>query len=211
MIKIKTFVFNSFQENTYVLSDETNICVIVDPGCNNPEEKKELTDYLKKEQLVPKAIINTHGHIDHVLGCRFLHDELKLPFYAHQDEVILIEKAQELGVFFGVSVEPPPMPDHYLNDDQKFTFGNSTLLVSHVPGHSPGSVSFYSSKDNFVITGDVLFSGSIGRTDLPGGDYNMLIRSIKSKLLILPRDVMVFPGHGPSTTIGIEIDTNPFL
>jgi len=211
MIHLKIFEFNSFQENTYVLSDETKQCVIIDPGCNNTKEKKELTDFIEKEQIIPKAIIITHGHVDHLLGCKFIHDKYKVPFYAHKDDIMLIERAQELGSYFGVEVESPPTPDFFLTDSQKFTFGNSELLISHVPGHSPGSIAIYNFEGNFVITGDVLFRGSIGRTDLPGGDFDTLIESIKSKLLILPKEVIVYPGHGPRTSIGYEIDTNPFL
>jgi hydroxyacylglutathione hydrolase len=211
MIHIKIFEFNAFQENTYVLFDETKQCIIFDPGCNNPKEKKELTDFIEKEQIIPKAIINTHCHVDHLLGCKFVHDKYKVPFYAHKDEIMLIEKAKELGAFFGIEVEQPPIPDFFLSDGQKFTFGNSELLISHVPGHSPGSIAIYNINSKIIITGDVLFRGSIGRTDLPGGDFDTLIECIKSRLLILPREVVVYPGHGPNTTIGNEIDSNPFL
>jgi hydroxyacylglutathione hydrolase len=211
MIRIKVFVFNAFQENTYILSDETKQCIIFDPGCNDQKEKKELTDYIENEQIIPKATINTHGHIDHVLGCKFIIEKYKTPYYAHRDEIAVIEKAKEMGVFFGIEVDQPPTPDFFLSDGQIFAFGNSTLLISHVPGHSPGSITFYSRDDSFVLTGDVLFSGSIGRTDLPGGDFNTLIKGIKSKLLVLPRDVIVYPGHGPNTTIGNEMDSNPFF
>jgi hydroxyacylglutathione hydrolase len=211
MIRIKIFEFNPFQENTLILFDETKQCLIIDPGCYNPEENKELTDYIEKELIVPKAIINTHGHVDHLLGCKFIHDKYKVPFYTHKDDIVLIERAQEFGALFGIKVAPPPLPDYFLSDGQKFSFGNSELLISHVPGHSPGSIAIYNIEGNFVFTGDVLFRGSIGRTDLPGGNFDTLIESIKSKLLVLPREVVVYPGHGPDTTIGNEIDKNPFL
>jgi hydroxyacylglutathione hydrolase len=211
MVQIKIFVFNSFQENTYVLYDESKQCIIIDPGCNNQEENKELAYFIEKEQIVPKAILNTHGHIDHVLGCKFVIDRYKIPFYAHSEEVPIIKMAKELGLLYGIKVDTPPMPNFFLDDGQNFTFGNSTLSVSHIPGHSPGSLTICSIDNNFVLSGDVLFKGSIGRTDLPGGNFNTLINGIKSKLLVLPRDFIVYPGHGPETTIGKEIDTNPFL
>jgi hydroxyacylglutathione hydrolase len=211
MIRIKIFVFNAFQENTYLLFDETKHCLIIDPGCNTQKEKKVLADFIDNEQLVPKSLILTHGHIDHVLGCKFVIDKYKVPFYAHKEDVSLIENADKMGAFFGLEVEPPPIPDSFLVDGQTFAFGNSSLLISHIPGHSPGSITLYSTESKFVLTGDVLFNGSIGRTDLPGGNFDTLIEGIKSKLLVLPEEVAVYPGHGPATTIGHEFDNNPFL
>jgi glyoxylase-like metal-dependent hydrolase (beta-lactamase superfamily II) len=211
MIKIKTFVFNAFQENSYILHDETDNCIIIDPGCSCSEEENELSGYIKSYGLKPIAMVNTHCHIDHILGCKFLKKSFDIPFYAHEGETILIRGAKEYGIFFGFEFEQPPMPDEYLTDNQEFRFGNSRLLISHVPGHSPGSITLYNQTDKFVLTGDVLFRGSVGRTDLPGGDFNILISSIKKKLLTLPQDVVVFPGHGPYTTIGQENDSNPFI
>ena len=211
MIHIKVFIFNAFQENTYVLFDETKQGIIVDPGCNNVNEKKILIDFIENKQIIPQAILNTHGHVDHVLGCRYVCDKYKVPFYAHKDEIYLIEHAKELGTFFGINITSPPLPDIFLSEGQKFSFGNSELIISHVPGHSPGSITFYCSNEKFILTGDVLFKGSIGRTDLPGGDFDTLLNGIKTKLLNLPKDVVVYPGHGPETTIGSEIANNPFL
>ena len=211
MITIKTFVFNSFQENTYILFDESKSCIIVDPGMNSSNEETTLQDYILQNKLKPTAMINTHCHIDHVLGCKFVKDTYKVPFYIHPDEVPVLDNAIEFGEMFGLHVEAPPTPDKYLNQGDKYIFGVSELQIMHVPGHSPGSITLYSAPDNFIITGDVLFYGSIGRTDLPGGDYQTLIDNIKSKILVLPREVKAFPGHGPYTTIGDEYDTNPFL
>ncbi|MBA7511316.1 Hydroxyacylglutathione hydrolase GloC [subsurface metagenome] len=211
MITIKTFVFNSFQENTYIVFDETNSCVIIDPGMNTEVEEKELHDYISEHKLIPEAIVNTHCHVDHVLGCNCVKNTYEVPFYAHESEKILIDGAKAFAEFFGMKIEQPLHPDYYLQDGSRFTFGESELEILHVPGHSPGSLVFFSKTANIAITGDVLFKGSIGRTDLPGGNLNLLIDGIKSKLLTLPPEVAVFPGHGPHTTIGHEHDTNPFL
>ena len=211
MITLKAFVFNSFQENTYVLSDPSGNCVIVDPGMADEDEQKMISDYIRESKLSPEAVINTHCHADHVPGVKFITDTYKVPFYFHQEETELLEHVEEYGAFFGLSVVPPPPPSRYLEDDEAFRFGQSELKLFHVPGHSPGSLAIYSQEDKFVITGDVLFRSSIGRTDLPGGDYATIIRSIQEKLMTLPGDTQVYPGHGPSTTIGTEHDTNPFL
>jgi hydroxyacylglutathione hydrolase len=211
MITIKIFVFNAFQENTYVLSDETNECAIIDAGCYSDEEYKQLFDYISNNKLKPKQLLQTHGHIDHVLGVTKVSEQFVLPIKSHKKEVKLIAQAQEHGIIFGFNANPLPEVSNYLEEGLPVKFGNSVLQVFHVPGHSKGSVAFYSEPDKFVITGDVLFKGSIGRTDLPGGDYDELMTSIFTKLLTLPNDTFVHPGHGPSTTIGVEAKSNPFL
>jgi hydroxyacylglutathione hydrolase len=211
MIEIKIFTFNAFQENTFLLYDDTGSAVVVDPGMNSPQEKEVFTSFIAEKEVRLEAILNTHCHFDHVLGCRFLKEKFDIPFLCEEREVSLLENAGMFGEFFGIEVEPPPMPDRYITEGETFRFGNSELRLLLVPGHSPGSLSLYSEKDMFVITGDALFAGSIGRTDLPGGNYQTLIKNIQTKLLTLPRDVAVYPGHGPSTTIGYEHDTNPFL
>ncbi len=211
MIQISTFVFNDFQENTYVLFDETNECLIIDAGISNKAEENKFFDYVKSNHLNPVALLNTHCHIDHILGCRLIKDAYNIPFYIHEEDLILINKANEFAAIFGMRINKPPMPDKYLADMQAFKFGDSSLQILHVPGHSAGSICFYSQKDKIILTGDVLFNGSVGRTDLPGGNYNTLINGIKSKLLVLPDDVSVFSGHGPITTIGQERKSNPFL
>jgi glyoxylase-like metal-dependent hydrolase (beta-lactamase superfamily II) len=211
MITVKVFVFNSFQENTYLLFDETNACIIVDPGMSSLHEQSGIREYIAEHQLNPVAMINTHCHVDHVLGCNFVKNTYQIPFYIHPDEEKVLDNATGFGEFFGLQVEIPPAPDHYLDQGQTYTFGSSELQIMHVPGHSPGSIALYSVPDKIILTGDVLFNGSIGRTDLPGGDYRTLIDNIKSKILVLPREVVAYPGHGPYTTIGDEYDTNPFL
>jgi glyoxylase-like metal-dependent hydrolase (beta-lactamase superfamily II) len=211
MITIKTFVFNAFMENTFVLSDESKNCIIIDPGMNSKAEEEEISTYISTNELLPVSLINTHCHVDHVLGCNRIKELYNIPFYAHELEKVLIDEAIQFAEFFGISIEQPPQPDKTLSERDKVSFGNSEMDILHVPGHSPGSLAFYSKQNNFAITGDVLFNGSIGRTDLPGGNYNLLIDGIKSKLLSLPKETTIYPGHGPTSTIGKEYDTNPFL
>jgi hydroxyacylglutathione hydrolase len=211
MITIKTFVFNSFQENTYLLFDETKECIIVDAGCYTQNEYNELSSFIEKNNLTPVKLINTHGHIDHILGIEYFAKKYNLKAEAHVNDIPIIEQASFYGKVFGLDLENHPKIDVYLKEGDVVSFGNSSIQVFHVPGHSPGSVAFYSAPDNFVITGDVLFKGSIGRTDLTGGSLDQLMDSINSKLLTLPDDTLVFPGHGSTTTIGEERNTNPFL
>ena len=211
MIAIKTLVFNSFQENTYVLSDESGKCVIVDAGCNSDLEFDKLIKYISSSNLTPEKLLLTHGHVDHVLGAAKVCAYYKIETYAHKLEIDLIKSATLYGAAFGFNATPVPLISFFLVEGISINFGNSKLDVFHVPGHSKGSVALYSEVDKFVITGDVLFKGSIGRTDLPGGDYDVIMKSISTKLLTLPDDTNVFPGHGLSTTIGIEKKSNPFL
>ena len=211
MIKIKTFVFNDFQENTNILSDESNKCILLDPGCFFEQEIKELENFLNANNLIPEMIVNTHCHVDHILGNSYLVNKYNLPVYAHEADEKLITTAKEYAKLFGLNISSPPAITSYLNEGDTLSFGNSKLEVMHVPGHSPGSLAFYHPGQKFIIAGDVLFYGSIGRTDLPGGNYDTLINSIKQKMLILPGDVVVYPGHGPVTSIQQEHDTNPFL
>jgi glyoxylase-like metal-dependent hydrolase (beta-lactamase superfamily II) len=211
MLTIKTFVFNEFYVNTFVLSDETGNCVIIDPGCNNNLQKDELKNYIEKKQLKPALIINTHGHIDHIAGNSFVKSLYNIPLALHENDLFLIENALHYAEFFGFDAEMSPVPDRWLKEKDEIIFGNSHLSVFHLPGHSPGSVVLYSKNDKVLFAGDVLFNGSIGRTDLPGGDYNTLIRGIKEKIMVLPPETTLYPGHGPITTIQLEYDTNPFL
>ncbi len=211
MISIEKFVFNDFQVNTFILSDETKECLIIDPGCFTLEEKAQLLDYCNKNKLKPEKIVNTHCHVDHVLGNAFVINSYNIPAAAHKDDQYLLDGVVEYGQVFGFTVEDPPGINEYLEDNSLVEFGKSQLNVLHVPGHSRGSIALYSPDQKFIIAGDVLFYGSIGRTDLPGGDYDTLINSIKTKILTLPENVIVYPGHGPSTTVKAEINTNPFL
>ncbi len=211
MTTIHTFIFNPFQENTYLIADETGECIIIDPGCYFDEEKSALIDFLKKNEYKLTKIINTHCHVDHILGNAFLVKNYNIPVEASKGDEFLIDNAVEHGKLFGFEVEQPPCITHYLEEPGEIIFGNTLLKVINVPGHSPGHIALFCEKEKFVITGDTLFSGSIGRTDLPGGNYDILMDSITSKILPLGDDVIVYPGHGPSTSIEKEKKTNPFL
>ncbi len=211
MVTIKSFTFNPFYENTYVLSDETGECIIIDPGCHNAEEEAELKSYTDKEKLKPVKLINTHCHIDHVFGNPFVSETWHLPLEIHPLDLIVLESFQKVCEMYGFNGKIQPEPVFTLEEGKQVKFGNTVLDIFFTPGHSPGSVSFYNAKEKFLISGDVLFEGSIGRSDLPGGDYDVLIKSIKEKLLILPEDVAVYSGHGSPTKIGIEKRSNPFV
>jgi hydroxyacylglutathione hydrolase len=211
MISIEKFIFNDFQVNTFILWDKTKDCLIVDPGCFTLEEKNNLVKYLNKNKLNPVKIINTHCHVDHVLGNAFIFKNFNIPTAAHKDEQYLLDRVVEFGQMFGFMVERPPGINEYLEENSVVKFGKSKLNILHLPGHSRGSIALYSPDQKFIIAGDVLFYGGIGRTDLPGGNYDTLIKSIKTKILTLPGEVIVYPGHGPSTTVKAETDTNPFL
>lgn len=211
MLKVEKFVVNPLQENTFVLSDETGECIFIDPGFYFDVEHGEIKSYLSENNLKPVMIANTHCHFDHIMGVEFIRNEYRIPFYAHQDDAFWVEKAIDQGQMFGFEMEPVQAPDFFFKAEEILKFGNSELEIIHIPGHSPGHVVFYSEKDGIVVGGDVLFYGSIGRTDLPGGDYHTLISGIKSKLFRLPDDTRVYCGHGPETTVGFEKRSNPFL
>ena len=211
MISLKTLTFNSFQVNTYILHDETNEAIIIDPACQSTQETDQIIQYIKDNNLTPKAIINTHGHIDHIVGVNDIKNTFSIPFKIHSEDTLLLENALYSAQLFGFNLETIPIVDEFIEEGATIAFGNSTIKALHVPGHSPGSLVFYSEDAGFVIVGDVLFNGSIGRTDLPGGNLETLLSGIKEKLLNLPKNTVVYSGHGPSTTIGQEHDTNPFL
>jgi len=211
MIKLKNFVFNELGVNSFVLYDKTGDCIIIDPGCNTSQQQQELHNYIIGNKLKPVFIINTHGHFDHVFGNAWAKTIFKCPLLMHADDLNQIEHIDKYAGIFGFIVDKSPLPDQLLKDNEVITFGESQLKVIHVPGHSPGSICLYAESDHLLICGDVLFYGSIGRTDLPGGNHKALIRGIQEKLMILPPETLVWPGHGPKTTIGHEHDTNPFL
>ena len=211
MINIHYFTFNGFQENTYVLYDETKECVIIDPGCYSNEEQQELTSFITDNDLTPVKLLNTHCHIDHILGNNFVATKYNIGLEMHEKDLPTLHATVEYGHVYGFNVEKSPEPTVLLNESEKIKFGSSELDILFTPGHSAGHIVFVNHEQKFVINGDVLFQGSIGRTDLPGGDYNTLIESIKTKLLPLSDDFTVYSGHGPSTTIGYERNHNPFL
>ena len=211
MIHIKTFTCNPYQENSYLLFDETRECVIIDPGMYSGEEQNAVLKFIAEEKLTPVLLLNTHCHIDHVLGNKFISDTYGLLPQFHQGEEIMLNSVVSYAPQMGIRYEVSPLPEIFLPETGSIEFGKSTLEIIFAPGHSPAHLCFYCRSDNFVIGGDVLFYQSIGRTDLPGGDHNQLLKNIREKLFILPEDCKVYPGHGPVTTIGFEKKHNPFL
>ncbi len=211
MTNIHSIVFNPFQVNTFLLYDETGECVIIDPACYEPHEEAQLAGFIEQKQLKPVAILYTHAHIDHILGNNFAIRQFGLKPLTHKDSLPFMTSAHQYGKTFGFEVDELIVPERFIEDGQEIRFGNQKLIALHTPGHAAGSICYYHEKEGFVIAGDVLFSGSIGRTDLPTGDFDLLIRSIEEKLMSLPDEVKVYPGHGPATTIGQERNTNPFL
>ena len=212
MVQVKAFTFNPFAENTYVLYDETFECVIVDAGCYDDSEKTQMVEFVDSMGLKPKELVNTHCHIDHVLGLQFLANKYNLGLRFHQKDMPVFDSTQMVAQMYGIpNVELPPSPVGFFEEGEIIEFGNSKLEILFTPGHSPGHVVFVEQKQKMIIGGDVLFHGSIGRTDLPGGDHQTLINSIKTKLLVLDDDFQVFSGHGPVTNIGFERKNNPFL
>ncbi len=211
MLEVYRFIFNPFQVNTYVLIDKTKTCCIVDPGCLTADEENRMKSFITENGLNPKMILLTHGHFDHICGVNFLVDTFDLPVYAHPKAAKMLESAPQQGIAFGINITKSPTINYRIEDGEIITAGNSKIEITHLPGHSEGSVFFYNAENKIVVVGDILFNGSIGRTDLPGGNLDKLLDGIHKKLLVLPKDTQVFPGHGQETTIGIEAKTNPFL
>lgn len=211
MIKIHSFVFGPFQENTYVLSDESNECVIIDPGCYDNGERKMLVAYISANNLKPVKLLNTHCHLDHIFGNGFVFDTYGLKPEFNNQEQRIFDAYLATADLYNLNAEPSPEPEVFLAEGDIVKFGNSDLQIVFTPGHSPGSITFYNRTQKFMIAGDVLFYGSIGRTDLPGGHYETLISSIKNKLIPMGDDFRVYSGHGPETNIGFERLNNPFL
>lgn len=207
---VQSFTFNPFQENTYVIYDETRNAAIVDPGCYDPAEQRQLDQFIIQHNLVVKYLLNTHCHIDHVLGNSHVLEKYKVPFLIHQKEEALLRAVKTYSSNYGFQLYHEALPTGYFTEGDKIAFGKTELEVILLPGHSPGHVGFYHRTEKVILSGDVLFEGSIGRTDLPGGDFNTLIDSIHKKLFVLPDDVIVYSGHGNTTTIGEEKSTNPF-
>ncbi|MBA3647472.1 MAG: MBL fold metallo-hydrolase [Chitinophagales bacterium] len=211
MIAAYHFVFNDFLENTYILSDESGECIIIDPGCYYENEREDLKKFIVGKNLHPVLLLLTHAHIDHILGVKWVKETFNIPLMMNKDELFLFNNAGTIAKMYGLHADPPPAPDKFLQEGDQIKFGNSFLQAIFTPGHSPASMSFLAEKENFIISGDVLFQSSIGRTDLPGGDYETLMQSIFNKLLVLPEETVVYSGHGPATNIGEEKRTNPFI
>lgn len=207
---IKQFTFNAFSENTFIVYDETRECIIIDPGCYDQDEKNILKQYIEENGLAAKMLINTHCHIDHVLGNNWVKNQFNVKLSIHKGDVSTLKANELLAPIYGFQAYQPAEVDLFFEDGDQIKFGNSVLDVVFVPGHAPGHIALVSKKDKICIGGDVLFQQSIGRTDLPGGSFDTLMDSIKNKLFNLADDVKVYCGHGPSTTIGFEKQYNPF-
>jgi hydroxyacylglutathione hydrolase len=211
MASIQSFVNNPYQENTYILYDDSLECVIIDPGMYTATEQNTVVNFIKANNLKPVLLLNTHCHVDHVLGNKFVFDQYGLKPKFHIGESEVLEAVIAYAPAMGFRYEPSPLPDEYLPETGTISFGNTELQLIFAPGHSPAHLCFYDKDANLLVGGDVLFRSSIGRTDLPGGNYNLLINNIKEKLFSLPDDCTVYPGHGPETTIGYEKQHNPYL
>jgi len=211
-MQIKTFTFNPIQENTYLLYDDTKECIIIDAGCVFPEEEVALVDFIEQNNLTLKRVLNTHSHFDHILGNAFLANKYGVLPEGHEADESFISSMVDHAKSFGFRFEviPQKMGSH-LHEGDVVRFGNTELLTIYVPGHSPGSLCFYCKADGVLFAGDVLFEESVGRADLPGGNFGTLIDGITKKLLILPDQTVVYSGHGNTTTIGHEKQYNPYL
>ncbi len=211
-MEIKRFVCNPFQEITYLLYDDTKEAVIIDCGCAEEKERQRLLDFIERKELRLVKLLNTHLHIDHVVGNAFINEAFGLSPMAHKGDLPIYEKTLEQAKIFGFPIkETPPAIKTFISDGERITFGNETLEILHIPGHSPGSICFYSPSEAVMIVGDVLFQRSVGRTDLWGGDSNTLINGIKRKIMTLDDETLIAPGHGNSTTVGEEREHNPYL
>jgi hydroxyacylglutathione hydrolase len=210
-MEIYKFVFSPIEVNTYILANKSGDCAIIDCGCYSRKESAKLEKFINDKRITPVLLLNTHCHLDHIFGNKFILERYNLrTLSGKEDEMNRLYSVQH-AMLFGLEMDDPPEPGGFLEDNQVITFGTTELVVLHVPGHSSGSMAFYSEKNGCVFTGDALFEGSIGRTDLPGGDYGTLINSIKTKLFVLPPDTVVYPGHGHETTIGKEMKSNPYF
>lgn len=211
-MKIKQFMFNPWQENSYIVYDETKECAIIDAGCFSEQEQNILGSFISDNDLMVKYILNTHLHIDHILGNSFLKKTFNKSPMAHENDEFLIENAKDYASQIGIPLlETPPKVETKLNEGDVLQIGNFKLHVLHVPGHSPGSIAFLNKKRNILFSGDVLFYESIGRTDLIYGNMDALLNGIRRKILTLPEETKVYPGHGPQTTVHHELHHNPFL
>ena len=211
MLSVKWFTFNPVQENTYILYNEEKECCIIDPGCYFPAERDRLKTDIEKTGLRPILLLNTHCHLDHVFGNKFVYDQWGLSLHMHQKEDAVLDYAPLSAQQWQLPFDNYEGPRVYLKDGEIIKIGQDILEILFTPGHSPGSISFYHEEGKFVIGGDVLFNSSIGRTDLPGGNYETLVNSIQTRFFTLPDDTKVYSGHGSVTTVGFEKMNNPFV
>lgn len=211
MIQIKSFVCNPYQENTYLLYDEEGSCIIIDPGMYGPDEESLVASFIEENGLTPIHLLNTHCHIDHVLGNSFVCEVYNLRPQFHEGELPLLIEVQNYAPQMGLRYEPSPIGHTFLGESGEIELGKHRLQLIFAPGHSPAHLCFYNSEQSFLIGGDVLFHNSIGRTDLPGGNHEQLLQSIREHIYTLPDETVIYPGHGPTTTVGYERKNNPFV
>lgn len=211
MLSVKTFTFNPVQENTYVLYNEEGLCCLIDPGCYFPQERAGLKEFIESKKLKPVLLLNTHCHLDHVFGNKWVAETWGLVLHIHPKEKAVLDFAVQAGEMWQLPFDNYEGEFNYLKEGTTIHVGADELEIRFVPGHSPGSVCFFYEPGGFAISGDVLFNSSIGRTDLPGGDYKTLINSIQTQLFTLPDETKVYSGHGPMTTVGFEKQNNPFV
>jgi hydroxyacylglutathione hydrolase len=210
MLQVQRFTFNQLAEHTYVIYDDAKDCMIVDPGCSTREEEQELSAFIVEKSLCVTQLINTHCHVDHIVGNAYVKRTYNVPLAIHPEEVFMLELSPSHASHYGISYCEPTQAELFLRAGDRIQLGNSHLQVLHVPGHSKGHIALYSPVDQLCLAGDVLFKNYVGRTDLPGGDYEVLMRSIHEQLFLLDDLVVIYPGHGAKTTIGIEKKNNPY-
>lgn len=210
-MEIYKLVFSPITVNTYILADKSGKCAVIDCGCYDQDEFMELTHLIEEKNLDPVLLLNTHCHLDHIFGNGMFLEKYKLRAYCHADDEMNRKNAVKYAEFFGLVMNEPPEPAGFIGDGEEIAFGSETLRAIHVPGHAPGSLAFYSGENNSLFSGDILFAGSIGRSDIPGGDHELLLEGIKKKLFVLPPHTVVYPGHGSSTSIETEISHNPYF
>ncbi len=211
-MKIKSFTFNPLQENTYVIwCEDTQNCAIVDAGNYDNAENKELRNFILENSLIPTLLLGTHAHIDHIFGNWYVKQEWNIPYLLHREDIPMLDRSITMAALWNLNYTPSTLPDAFLEAGQILTLGKCELEVRFVPGHAPGHVIFVNHEDRWVIGGDTLFRGSIGRTDLPGGNHKLLLDKITQEIFTLPEDYTIFSGHGPETNVGFEKTNNPFF
>lgn len=210
-MEIYKFVFSPIEVNTYILADKSGDCAIIDCGCYDKMESDRLEKFIRDKKINPVLLLNTHCHLDHIFGNKFILDKYNLKTLSSEYDEMNRTDAVHHALLFGLTMDNSPEPGGFITDNQVLTFGTTELVALHVPGHSSGSLAFYSERNGCVFTGDALFAGSIGRTDLPGGDYDTLINSINTRLFVLPPSTVVYPGHGDETSVEKEMKSNPYF
>jgi hydroxyacylglutathione hydrolase len=210
MLRVQCFTFNAFEENTYIVYDDTGACSVIDPGCYAQQEQEALSTFIEENALQVIHLVSTHAHIDHVVGNHYIKANYGVSLALHEQEVPTLHTAEQYAAMYGFAAYRPIEQEKLLTAGDTIQLGSESLSVLHVPGHSPGHIALYSPKNKLCLCGDVLFKNSVGRTDLPGGDHTLLLQSIRQQLFLLGDDTVIYPGHGPTTTIGAEKKNNIF-